>query len=215
MLKGQRQHIILMADIIDSRKGNEKQLMSDFAKVTTKVGRMYDNRLKSPITITLGDEFQSIPRNLTDAINIIISIEEEIINAGMEFKLRYVITEGRIETTINSKVGYGMLGEGLTRAREQLQSIKKEKWRFNFDLTEKTKAIALNNAFLVFQDYVDEWKPEDYKLVSGLLSKPDYKEVADELGKNRSLIWKRKKSLRIDEYLALKDVIAYVANISK
>lgn len=215
MLKGQRQHIILMADIIDSRKGNEKQLMSDFAKVTTKVGRMYDNRLKSPITITLGDEFQSIPRNLTDAINIIISIEEEIINAGMEFKLRYVITEGRIATTINSKVGYGMLGEGLTRAREQLQSIKKEKWRFNFDLTEKTKAIALNNAFLVFQDYVDEWKPEDYKLVSGLLSKPDYKEVADELGKNRSLIWKRKKSLRIDEYLALKDVIAYVANISK
>ena len=215
MLKEQRQHIILMADIIDSRKGNEKQLMSDFAKVTTKVGRMYDNRLKSPITITLGDEFQSRPRNLTDAINIGLSIEEGIINAGMEFKLRYVITEGRIETTINSKVGYGMLGEGLTRAREQLQSIKKEKWRFNFDLKEKTKAIALNNAFLVFQDYVDEWKKEDYKLVSGLLSKPDYKEVADELGKNRSLIWKRKKSLRIDEYLALKDLIAYVTNISK
>jgi hypothetical protein len=113
-----RLNYILMADIIGSRKTNQQKLMKDFKNTAGKVDHELRDQFLSPITITLGDEFQSIPRDLPSALNIILRLEEAIIKAKKGFRLRYVLVEGLIETPINSKTGYEMLGSGLTRARE-------------------------------------------------------------------------------------------------
>lgn len=103
------------------------------------------------------------------------------------------------------------LGSGLTDARQTLIEMKKRKTRFHIQLQDKALGIAIENAFIALQEILDDWKPEkDYYIVSSFLQKKDYKKVAHDLEKERSLIWKREKGLKLHEYFALKEVINYL-----
>src|ERR1700679_127228 len=110
-----------MADIINSREADQLLLMNNFGEVVSAINVSNKENLLSPLTITLGDEFQGITKGLKEAISVILNIEENIIITGNTFKLRYVIVEGAIDTPINSSIAYGMLGDGLTRARKHIQ----------------------------------------------------------------------------------------------
>lgn len=206
-----RLNFILMADIIGSRETDQNRLMHDFKLVTAKTNNTKQDNLLSPITITLGDEFQAIARDLSSAVDIILDLEETKIQLDKGFRLRYVLQEGKIETPINSSIAYGMMGSGLTDARQTLLEMKKTKTRFRVVLQDKTLGSAIENTFIALQGIIDDWKPEkDYYIVSKFLQNKDYKEVAQELEKERSLIWKREKGLKLNEYFALKEVINYL-----
>src|ERR1700731_4801117 len=110
----QNKYLILMGDVIGSRKKDQLMLINSFKETINAVNKEKKNDFLSPMTITLGDEFQSVIKNLSAALDIIFSIEEEIAASGKNFKLRYILEEGEIETPINSKIAYGMLGSGLT-----------------------------------------------------------------------------------------------------
>lgn len=207
-----QKEFILMADIIGSRKGDQYQVMNEFQSVVQYINEHELKNILSPITITLGDEFQGIIKNLVSALNIILKIEERIISAQSGFKLRYVLLEGEIETPLNTQIAYGMLGSGLTAAREYIMDLKTSKNRFYFNLTDQQKATALNNSFLALQRIIDGWDPKrDYYIAAEFFQHKDYKQVAITLDKERSLIWKREKSLKLEEYFALKQVVNYIA----
>jgi hypothetical protein len=204
-------HFILMADIIGSRKADQKNLIADFKEIVHQANLNAKAELLSPITITLGDEFQSVVASLTAALDIILNLEESIIISGKDFKLRYILLEGQIDTPINPKIAYEMLGSGLTAAREGLAKLKKTKTRFHIVLQDPEKGDTLNKAFVVLQRIIDSWKlKKDYYIVASFLQHIDYKQVSSELNKERSLMWKREKSLKIEEYFALKEVITYL-----
>ena len=208
-----RTNYILMADIIGSRQSDQPRLIRDFKGIAAKTNEALESQLLSPITITLGDEFQSVAKDFSAALDVILYIEEAIIKTKKTFKLRYVLLEGAIETPINSQIAYGMLGSGLTAAREELVGSKKKKTRFNINIQNKDLGKAINNIFVVLQGIIDHWRPEkDYYLVTEFLKEKDYKKVAKDLKKERSLIWKREKSLQIEEYYALKEVIHYLTD---
>ena len=209
-----KEYIILMADIIGSRKTDQQQLMRDFKSLVSQANHQFRDRLVSPLTITLGDEFQGVLNNVVDAVALIWQLEENLVKEGWALKLRYVITEGIIETPINRKIAYGMLGDGLTRARQYLEHLKKDETRFFFWLKDQEKKRALNNVFMALQDVLDDWKPEkDYYLVREFLAETSYRKVAEKLEKEPSLMWKRRKSLRINTYLALKETSQYIAYV--
>ena len=202
---------VLMADIVGSRDVDQRLLMKDFKEVLSYVNKSNKKDFLSPMAITLGDEFQSVARDLPAALNIILKIEETIVIKEKEFRLRYVLVEGKIETRLNRKIAYGMLGSGLTLAREQLTTLKGTKGRFYFRLRDKKKTDALNRAFFVLQGFIDKWRIKmDYYIVAEFFKTKDYKQVAEDLDKEPSLIWKRKKSLNLEEYFALKEVIKYL-----
>jgi len=206
-----RSHLILMADMIDSRNQDQGIAMEYFNSIIKFVNSKHYEGILSPLTITLGDEFQGIVRNIKSAIDILFEIEESLIHSGAKFKLRYVLVEGKIDTPINREIAYGMMGDGLTTAREQLAKLKHGKSRFNFFLKRIYKSKVIYEAFFIYQSFIDSWDIEkDYPLVSEFLLVKDYKIVAKELDKTRSQIWKREKNLKIDEYFSVKLVISYL-----
>ncbi len=207
-----KDYIILMADIIDSGRKNQKELMVNFKHVINEVNSLNSNLLLSPMTITLGDEFQGIVKNIESAVNLLFLIQEKTIKHKANFKLRYVIVEGAIETPINKKIAHGMLGEGLTQARKLLETNKEDVRNYQFKLRDEKKSEALVNALFLYQSIVDSWgMNKDEELIGTFLALDDYKLVAEKLDKTRSLMWKRRKSLRIDEYIAAKATINYIA----
>lgn len=47
-----------MADIVDSRKANQTLLIDELKKVVHFINNKWEASIVSPLTITLGDEFQ-------------------------------------------------------------------------------------------------------------------------------------------------------------
>lgn len=78
----------------------------------------------TPLTITLGDEFQCLAKSDYDGILLLIGIEKKILELNLPINLHYVLLNGEITTKIDTSTSYGMLGNGLTEARKLLSSKK-------------------------------------------------------------------------------------------
>lgn len=206
--------IILMADIQDSGSKNSINIMDFFRQIVDEINAVFKKNIESPLTITLGDEFQGVVKNVPNAISIIYYIEELIVKNNIDFKLRYVINEGKIDTEINPIRSYEMLGKGLTDARNQLNELKKTKSRFFISLNSQPKNIVLNESFLVFQNIIDDWNiKKDQEILAHFIDLEDYKKVALAVNRDKSQIWKRNKNLNIDSYFAIKRVILSIVNL--
>lgn len=200
----ERMNYVLMADIVGSRDSpDSKKLAKSFSDLISNCNELYKDEMISPLTITLGDEFQGVIKNECSAYKIISWIEENKWKKDEPINLRYVLELDGIETDINKDVAYGMMGPALTNARQNLTKLKEEdEWMGigkkieNFEL----KSIQLNLYLL----HIRNWKWSDKDLIAEFLVYQDYKVVAENLNKNTSLMWKRHKSLEIDKYFKLK-----------
>jgi SatD family (SatD) len=202
---------IIMADVINSSSYLDDFLQENLKKTVEYINKKHKKGILSPLTITLGDEFQGITKNLKAGIQIIFDIEEYILKENLAFSLRFVFSYGKIGTAINSEIAYGMLGEGLSLARKSLTDLKKTDERFEISTSKKTKSEAINEAFKVYQHILAKWgSPSEKEIVSLYLNELDYKGIALEMGKTRSQIWKREKTLNISSYFAIKKVILYL-----
>jgi len=200
---------ILMADVVSSHEQASEALMHDFQSLVTWANKIYGDSIKSPLTITLGDEFQGIVSSASKGIDIILAMEEYVIEEEFDFKLRYVLYEGPVETPINSEVAYEMLGPGLTNARKRLNEMKKDQARFYVSVRASKE---VNKMMRITQHFIDGWHPKDRSTVAGFLQGHDYKALAKIQQKDGSSLWRRRKSLAIDEYLLCKDILHHLVN---
>lgn len=196
-----------MGDIIDSHTHDQNQLMEEFKTLIQSSNRKNESKVLSPLTITLGDEFQGVVDSIESGVAMVINLEEELIDRDLGFKIRYVLHEGKIRTEINSTQAYEMLGEGLTDARNELNQLKKSGSRFKISLKEETLTRLLNGLFKLLQHFIDSWSVKDRRTASGFLKGLTYKEVAKIEKKDESSLWRRRRSLAIDQYFTCKTLI--------
>jgi len=203
-----KKYYILMADIIKSSQKKGAPLMHEFSEIVDSVKQRRQEDFLSPPTITLGDEFQSVIKDLAAAVQVMLAIEEEIIIKRKSFKLRYVLHYGEIETPINPEIAWGMLGTGLATARNLLEELKgRRAERFFLLLEDAEKDAVLNKIFFLYSAVIDDWKTKDAETLSLFLQYPDYKVVAEKLQKDRSLLWRKEKTLRLREYNTAKALV--------
>lgn len=212
---------ILMADIMGSRRVSGDTLIKQFNTLVESVNRFQGNQLLSRLTITLGDEYQGIAASLPAAVLTMISVEEQIIQLRFSFQLRHVMLTGQLDTPIRHDSAHGMLGPGLTEARETLSTMKRRSWqkpenlfkhaRFRLVHPDPELCANLNRLFLVYQGLVDRWKAKDMAEINAFLQHRDYRKVAKMLSKDESSAHRREKSLMINEYLAARELILSVA----
>lgn len=203
-----------MCDVVNSRDKNQNSLIKDLKETVAHINRKYKGEILSPLTITLGDEFQGVLNHFSTAIKIIIEIEEYVIKNKFDFKLRYILNTGNIETKINTKVAYEMLGPGLADTRNKLNELKSSDNRINFFIEEDILCSVINNSFVVFDSIINKWDIEnDFEIASNFIEFRDYKIVSEKLSRNRSLLWKREKTLNIKSYLAIREVLFSLTKI--
>lgn len=200
---------ILMADVVKSSEQLPEKLINELKAVVDWTNKIFAGSIESPLTITLGDEFQGIVGSASEGVDIILAIEEHIIEEEYDFKLRYVLHEGEVSTKVNPEKAYEMLGEGLTIARKLLGEMKKDAHRF---LVKVDGLKKVNKMMRIIQHFIDGWHPKDRSTVSGFLQGYDYKALARMHQKDDSTLWRRRKSLAIDEYLLSKDVLQHLVN---
>jgi hypothetical protein len=202
---------IIMADIVDSGAADSKKLLKSFEVLVRGVNRQFSTEIISPLTITLGDEFQGVAKSMLSALDILFYIEKLRISKYPDFKLRFVVYFGEIDTAINKKVAHAMLGKGLAEARRHLNQMKDTDHRFlviSGSSTELDRQIA--GALRLFQNIVDSWKANDSRLIASFLQYRDYKIVAKKLDHDIAGVWRRQKTLQISEFFILQDLITFL-----
>ena len=66
-----KEYVILMADVIGSRGADQAELMLAFKKVVDQANGTLD--FVSPLTITLGDEFQGVVNTVGEGVQAVVS----------------------------------------------------------------------------------------------------------------------------------------------
>ncbi len=207
MPKKQHSYPIFMGDVVNSSDYDGEVLSKGLKELVESTNKKFSKDILSPLTITLGDEFQGILSSVSSGIDLLFHLEEELLKAEPDFKLHYVLLLGEIETEINPDIAYEMMGKGLTEARKMLSSKKRNRKRFRFKLQNKEQTEQLSKIFEVLDTIILNWKKEDYPLILDMINNDNNSEVGELHEKNRDQIWKRRKTLMINEYNLLKDFI--------
>jgi hypothetical protein len=203
--------IILMADVIESSKLTRTEL-EIFFQVVEEVNKRHEKSLVSLITVTLGDEFQAVVKDVPSMIEIIIDLEESLLKRNSPILLRYVAHKGLIESKIHPQRAHAMVGPGLTTARKRLESLKKGEFRFDIDLGNRQMDQLLQKTLVVWGSFIEHWKDKEKHLHFApiFLEKFDYKAVAHFTNSDRGNAWRMEKSLRFKEYLAQRDLLRMI-----
>lgn len=204
--------IVLMGDIIDSRSKNSKKIMSEMKQLVNYINTKYSSSILSPLTITLGDEFQSIIKTKAPACQIIIDSVMYCFEHGFDWKLRFVLYEGKVDTKINTKIAYEMLGEALSNARNLLETKKKSDSLVTIQFKNSNQSETLQNSFGLLTNLVSHWKIKDRELISRLISNSSIIQIAQLLNKDRTSVWRKSKTLQIAEYKKVCQIINYIAS---
>ncbi|NKI32289.1 SatD family protein [Croceivirga thetidis] len=199
---------IIMADIISSSQiDKRKDFMKDFRKLIDQTNQNFKEKILSPLTITLGDEFQGVVADTITLIKMLFFMEEQIITKKYPFKLRYSAIYGEIDTEINTVIAHEMYGSGLTQAREALKTTKETGDNYFIDLN-TPQDHQLELCLKLYQSIKSEWKTSEYDIIAAFLQYNDYKDL-EKIGlyKTRSGAWKKRKSLRMEEYNIIKQLV--------
>lgn len=200
-------HFILMADIKYAGSHNQdgvRKALQNLISIINKINKKY---FITELDMVLPTEFQGITNSLQGSLEILFDIEECIIENNLDFKLKYVLYHDTIDTIQSKHSAYERLGFGLIDARDRLQLIKKTDSRFLIATSNEKNSLYLNNLFMIYEDYVDSWKKNDFEFVKAFLNHMNYKEVAELFNINVSSGWRRERSLKMKQYYTIKEMI--------
>ncbi len=200
-------YLILMADIVKSSEKEGGALMEVFSGLVDQVNSQYAKRILSPLTITLGDEFQGVIDSLSAAVDIIFEMDEQCLCSVPGFRLRYVIQWGEIDTPINRSSAHGMLGEGLTSAREELEAMKKGDQEIAVRGYDDLFCKEMDLAFQLYRAFYTDWPEKDRMTAFDFIHSRDYKILAEQYNKDASTMWRKERSLRMKDFYASRSLI--------
>jgi hypothetical protein len=125
-------YAVLMGDLVGSERAPSlKTVHKAFNKAVSNANEIFADDVASPLTITLGDEFQGLLTSFARAWDAAVALRIELLVA--EIPCRFVVGVARLETSLNKKEAWNMMGSGLSAARDKLNDKRTASaYRFSF-----------------------------------------------------------------------------------
>jgi len=117
--KNRRSLAVLMGDLVGSERAQSvKAVHRAFNNAVDSANNSWATEIESPLTITLGDEFQGLLSTLGHAWAVACELRLRLLTANVS--CRFVIGATQLETPVNPKEAWNMMGSGLAAARDKL-----------------------------------------------------------------------------------------------
>src|SRR5688572_19428963 len=125
-------HAVLMGDIVGSeRAASVKAVHKAFNKAVSDANESYAEHVASPLTITLGDEFQGLFTSFVHTWDAAVALRLQLLVGGIP--CRFVVGAARLATPLNRTEAWNMMGSGLSAARDKLNDKRTgSAYRFSF-----------------------------------------------------------------------------------
>jgi hypothetical protein len=202
--------IILMGDVTASSRREAGRVREWLAGAVATINDTQAADIRSPLTVTLGDEFQGVVASAGAAMRIVFALDALCLEADPPIDLHYVILEGSIETPVNPDIAHGMLGPGLTRARQLLTekpTQKRRRARCTIELADVTLTAIAADILLALEGLLARWNAAERPYAAVLLDEPDDSVAADRLDRDRTSVYRRRGTLLVEEYRALQSAL--------
>jgi hypothetical protein len=194
-------YAVVMGDIVGSEAvPSRTELHQQFNSVTKAANQQFANSLASPLTITLGDEFQGLTHSLAQAFLIATTMRLRLMLENV--KCRFVVGIVDLETKLNQKVAWNMMGPGLATAREKLNE-KRSRNAYRFSLGEKDMVLArlFETIGYSMSAAEEDWSPHQLSVVvASIDEKKSAKEIADIRGISERAVYKTLQAAKIVLY---------------
>jgi len=189
-----------MGDIVGSERApSMKAVHRVFNKAVADVNVANAAHIASPLTITLGDEFQGLLTGFAHAWDAAVALRLELLVA--EVPCRFVVGAARLETPVNTKEAWNMMGSGLSAARDKLNDKRiASAYRFSFP-DEPVVAPLLDAVGVALTEIEEAWTPTQLEYYSkSRAAKRGNADVAKKLGVSERSLYKVLHAGRIDAH---------------
>lgn len=180
--------IVLIADIISSKEIKNRNRIQQ--KLLDELSGINQESVSiiSPMTITLGDEFQCVYSNADEIFKHVWSI----LNVCYPERIRFSYGLGTITTDINREQAIGMDGPAFYEAREGLNQLKKEKDSLLNIRDENNDDLItlLRNLFYLISFNVESWKQNRIQIMNMLASEMPVKLISKILQISEQAVYK-------------------------
>ena len=196
--------ITIIADIINSRTYNQESLHSVFMDFVDKFNLKYKDSMNGEIISGIGDEFFIAVDSISDAFKVSIGINEELL------KYKLLDTKSN-EKSIRSRVSivnqeYDLTNIEFRDARKLFH--EKNRKRSVIRLSESGLNLKSGKFLLidVLISLMDSWPEKDLVFIYDILNY-DISIVANKYKKSKQQIQKRIKTLNIESYMKIKELL--------
>lgn len=125
-------HAVVMGDLIASEDAAAiAALHEQFNAAVDWANRAGGAGVISPLTITLGDEFQGVTATLQDGLGLIRGLRARLL--AEDVPCRFVLGAVRLETPVNPARAWNMMGQGLAESRRRLAD-KRDPNAYRFEI---------------------------------------------------------------------------------
>lgn len=193
-------HAVVMGDLVGSEAApSVRRLHADFNEAVRAVNRRRRKQLTSPLTITLGDEFQGLTQSLAAGLAVVRDLRTSLLADNVE--CRFVLGLVRLETPLNVQKSWNMMGPGLATARDKLVD-KRHHNAYRFSLPDEPVLETLLDAIgLSITEAERGWTDRQFEIVGASMTRSDQNaELAARLGIAENTLYKIRRAARFDFY---------------
>lgn len=150
-------YFAIIGDMIGSRTlKNRSAIQKKFAAALKTIQKQYTEQIVSPLTVTIGDEFQAILKDTSQLFNILYEIEQSL----KTISLRYGFGIGVITTEINYSAAIGMDGPAFHMARAAIEQARKSGRHYALHCKDALIEKRLNTLLNWLDISTSNWSPE-------------------------------------------------------
>jgi hypothetical protein len=195
-----RKYAVIMGDLVASEAASSiEQLHKEFNRSVRTQNKQQRKQLLSPLTITLGDEFQGITTSLATAWSIVRAIRFDLLTRNVD--CRFAIGMIQLRTPLNPRNAWNMMGPGLSMTRDRLNE-RKAYTRYNFVLPGEPHAEAVLEALGAGLTAIERrWTNQQLHDIKASLEGLSPVEIAQRRNVTAHTIYKVRSSGEFDTYL--------------
>ncbi|MDO8408945.1 MAG: SatD family protein [Phenylobacterium sp.] len=191
-------HAVVMGDLVSSEDtASVEALHSRFNAAVQWANEAHGPSIVSPLTITLGDEFQGLCASLKGGLGVVRDLRAQLLADGIG--CRFVLGAVRLETPVNRARAWNMMGPGLAGSRQRLGD-KRDVNAYRFELRGEPELQALMEAVGASLTQIeDSWTDRQREVVLALRAE-SAAPLAERLGMSAQTLYKIRRAGRFDLY---------------
>ena len=178
--------VALIGDIRGSRElEDRKRVQKEFKRIVESLDDYIPNSaIVSQFTVTTGDEFQVLLTDATDAVEAAVTASDQFHPAS----LRFGIGCGELDTEVNPDQAIGMDGPCFHRAREALNSARKDGAWLRVGGWSNELDSRINSMFDLVQSVREDWTDRQAQFAVALKEEGTQKRVAERYDVSKSTV---------------------------
>ena len=191
-------HAVVMGDLVSSEDtASVETLHARFNSAVQWTNATHGPSIVSPLTITLGDEFQGLCATLEGGLRVVRDLRTRLLTHGVG--CRFVTGTVRLETPVNPARAWNMMGPGLAASRQRLAD-KRDANAYRFELRGEPALQALMEAVGAgLTEIEDGWTDRQRQVVLALQGEAAAP-LAERLGMSAQTLYKIRRAGQFDLY---------------